>query len=59
VIRGRTCSLTRRGRSTGPRLEYLTTAYARSFTVEPLVDVVGAVAPETRGTQYRDSLRNG
>ena len=60
MICGKTCSLTRRGRSIGPAdLEYLTTAYARPSTVEPVVEVVDAVATATRGIQYRDSLRNG
>ena len=41
-------------------LEYLTTVYAAfSFTVEPVMDVMDAVAAETRGIEYRDSLRNG
>jgi hypothetical protein len=43
-----------------PDLEYLTTVYAGfSFTVEPVLDVMDAVAAETRGIEYRDSLRNG
>ena len=41
-------------------LEYLTTVYAGfSFTVEPVMDVMDAVAAETRGIEYRDSLRRG
>ncbi|WP_244277075.1 DUF3303 domain-containing protein [Geodermatophilus obscurus] len=41
-------------------LEYLTTVYAAfSFTVEPVMDVMDAVAAETRGIEYRDSLRTG
>jgi hypothetical protein len=41
-------------------LEYLTTVYAGfSFTVEPVLDVMDAVAAETRGIEYRDSLREG
>ena len=43
-----------------PDLEYLTTVYAGfSFTVEPVMDVMDAVAAETRGIEYRDSLRKG
>ncbi len=41
-------------------LEYLTTVYAGfSFTVEPVLDVMDAVAAETRGIEYRESLREG
>ena len=41
-------------------LQYLTTVYAGfSFTVEPVMDVMDAVAAETRGIEYRNSLRNG
>ena len=40
-------------------LEYLTTVYAAfSFTVEPVMDVMDAVAAETRGIEYRDSLQS-
>ena len=38
-------------------LQYLTTVYAPfSFTVEPVLDVMDAVAAETRGIEWRDSL---
>jgi len=40
-------------------LEYLTTVYAVfSFTVEPVMNVMDAVAAQTRGVEYRDSLRS-
>src|SRR5919112_1689119 len=39
-------------------LQYLTTVYAPfSFTVEPVLDVMDAVAAETRGIEWRGSLR--
>jgi hypothetical protein len=38
-------------------LQFLTTVYALfSFTVEPVLDVMDAVAAETRGNEWRDSL---
>ena len=41
-------------------LEYLTTVYAPfSFTVEPVMNVMDAVAAQTRGVEYRDSLQSG
>ena len=41
-------------------LQYLCTAFAVfSFTVEPVLDVMDAVAAETRGIEYRESLREG
>jgi hypothetical protein len=40
-------------------LHYLTTVYAPfSFTVEPVLDVMDAVAAETRGIEWRDALRS-
>ena len=40
-------------------LQYLTTVYAVfSFTVEPVMNVMDAVAAQTRGVEYRDSLRS-
>ncbi|SDC76908.1 Protein of unknown function [Geodermatophilus telluris] len=37
-------------------LQYLTTVFAAfTFTVEPVMDVVDAVAAEMRGIQYRDA----
>ncbi|MGY1680667.1 DUF3303 domain-containing protein [Geodermatophilus sp. SYSU D01176] len=40
-------------------LEYLTTVYAPfSFTVEPVMNVMDAVAAQTRGVEYRDSLQS-
>ena len=39
-------------------LEYLTTVYAAfSFTVEPVLDVMDAVAAETRAIEWRDHLQ--
>lgn len=39
-------------------LEYLTTVYASfSFTVEPVLDVMDAVAAETRAIEWRDQLQ--
>ncbi|MGY1834342.1 DUF3303 domain-containing protein [Blastococcus sp. SYSU DS0510] len=39
-------------------LQYLTTAFASfSFTVEPVMDVMHAVAAESRGIEWRDALR--
>ncbi len=41
-------------------LEYLTTVYAIfSFTIEPVMNVMDAVAAQTRGVEYRDSLQSG
>ena len=38
-------------------LQYLTTAYAPfSFTVEPVMDVMDAVAAESRAIEWRDGL---
>jgi hypothetical protein len=38
-------------------LQYLCTAFAIfSFTVEPVLDVMDAVAAESRGIEWRDSL---
>ena len=40
-------------------LQYLTTVYAGfAFTVEPVLDVMDAVAAEQRGIQWRDALRS-
>ena len=39
---------------------YLATVYASfSFTVEPVLNVMDAVAAQTRGVEYRDSLQTG
>ena len=39
-------------------LQYLTTVYAGfSFTVEPVLDVMDAVAAETRAIEWRDHLQ--
>jgi len=41
-------------------LQYLSTVFAAfSFTVEPVMNVMDAVAAETRGIEYRDSLQTG
>ena len=38
-------------------LQFLTTVFAAfSFTVEPVMDVMDAVAAENRGIEWRDSL---
>ncbi|MGY1592290.1 DUF3303 domain-containing protein [Geodermatophilus sp. SYSU D00965] len=40
-------------------LQYLTTVYAGfAFTVEPVLDVMDAVAAENRAIQWRDALPN-
>ena len=41
-------------------VEYLATVYASfSFTVEPVLNMMDAVAAQTRGVEYRDSLQRG
>ena len=41
-------------------VEYLCTVYAAfAFTVEPVLNVMDAVAAQTRGVEYRDSLQSG
>ena len=41
-------------------MEYLATVYASfSFAVEPVLNVMDAVAAQTRGVEYRDSLQSG
>ncbi len=40
-------------------LQFLTTVYAPfPFTVDPVMDVADAVAAETRGIEWRDTLRS-